>query len=70
MKIAIGDYVSVIDDTVKGVVTKIEANLVYVKDTTQMEFHYLPSELVKIEESQYNLSKYSEQEVGIKKIQK
>ena len=60
MKFKIGDFVAVLDDVVKGVISKIEVDHVFIKDDTDMEFKYLPSELVKIEEDQHELSKYSD----------
>jgi len=60
MKFKIGDFVAVLDDVVKGVVTKIEANYIFIQDNTDMEFKYLPSELVKIDENQQELSKYND----------
>jgi len=56
----IGDNASVLDDVVKGVVTKIEGNQVYIKDDTGMEFFYDVSELVKIDDNQNQLLKYNE----------
>jgi dsDNA-specific endonuclease/ATPase MutS2 len=55
-----GDTVSVLDDVVKGTVTKTEGNRVYIKDETDMEFSYDASELVKIDDNQNQLLRYNE----------
>jgi hypothetical protein len=60
MIFCVGDIVSVLDDAVKGEVTKIEKNRVYIKDDTDMEFFYDASELVKIDTNQNQLLKYNE----------
>jgi hypothetical protein len=56
----VGDTVSVLDDVVKGVVSKINGNTVFIKDETGMEFYYEASELVKIDGDQNQLLKYNE----------
>jgi dsDNA-specific endonuclease/ATPase MutS2 len=60
MIFCIGDKASVLDDVVTGEVTKIEGNLVFIKDDTGMEFFYDASELVKIDDNQNQLLKYNE----------
>ena len=60
MIFAIGDLVSVIDDVVKGTITDINDTHIQLKDDTGMIFSYLPSELVKVDENQYELAKYSD----------
>ena len=60
MAFFIGDTVSVLDDVVKGEVTKIEGDRIYIKDDTDMEFSYDSSELVKIDDNQNQLLKYNE----------
>lgn len=60
MKFCIGDIASVLDDVVKGEVTKIEGNRVYIIDNTGMEFSYDTSELVKIDNNQKQLLTYNQ----------
>lgn len=60
MKFNIGDFVAVIDDVVKGKVTKIDGDIVYITDETEMEFFYSYSELVLIKENQKELTKYND----------
>lgn len=60
MCLEIGNKVAVIDDVVKGIVTKLENDFVFVKDDSGMEFRFLRSELVKIEMDQNDLTKYSD----------
>lgn len=60
MKFCIGDIASVLDDVVKGKVTKIEGNRVYIVDNTGMEFFYDTSELVKIDNNQNQLLTYNQ----------
>ncbi len=60
MKFCIGDIAAVLDDVVKGRVTKIEGSRVYIIDETGMEFFYDTSELVKIDNNQNQLLKYNE----------
>ena len=55
----IGDNVAVIDDIVEGIVTKITKQHIFIVDHHDMEFSFLPSELVKIEEDLQELSKYA-----------
>lgn len=60
MIFSVGDTVSVLDDVVKGVVSKINGSVVFIKDETGMEFYYESSELVKIDGDQNQLLKYNE----------
>lgn len=60
MIFCIGDIAAVLDDVVKGEVTKIEGNRVYIIDETGMEFSYDSLELVKIDNNQNQLLKYNE----------
>lgn len=60
MGLVIGDSVAVLDDVVKGKVSKIEMNKVFIIDETGMEFSYSASELVKIDDNQKDLLKYNE----------
>lgn len=60
MSFVIGDFVAVLDDVVKGTITGINNTEILIKDDTGMIFSYLPSELVKIDENQHELTKYSD----------
>ncbi len=60
MNFAIGDFVAVIDDVVKGIITSINDSHIMIKDNTEMTFSYVPSELVKIDENQHEMTKYSD----------
>ncbi|WP_347174423.1 DNA mismatch repair protein MutS [Polaribacter uvawellassae] len=60
MNFVIGDFVAVLDDVVKGTITSINSTDISIKDDTGMIFSYLPSELVKIEENQHELTKFSD----------
>lgn len=60
MNFVIGDFVAVIDDVVKGTVTSINDSHVMIKDDTEMVFSYLPSELVRVDENQHEMTKYSD----------
>ncbi|CAL2104312.1 DNA mismatch repair protein MutS [Tenacibaculum sp. 190130A14a] len=60
MCLEIGNKVSVIDDVVKGIVTKIVKDRVFVKDEEGMEFCFFASELVKVEVDQNDLTKFSD----------
>jgi len=60
MTFAIGDFVAVLDDVVKGTITDIDETYIFIKDETEMVFRYLPSELVKVDTNQYDLTKYSD----------
>lgn len=56
----IGNKVVEIDGVFKGIVTKIKDNVVFVKDELGMEIQFLPTELVKVENEQRELSKFSD----------
>ncbi|MDY0781180.1 Smr/MutS family protein [Tenacibaculum sp. IB213877] len=58
MCLEIGNKVAVLDDVIKGFVIKVNNNSVIVKSEDGMEYEFLASELVKIEEDQHQLSKY------------
>ncbi|WP_417872006.1 DNA mismatch repair protein MutS [Winogradskyella sp.] len=60
MSFVIGDFVAVLDDVVKGTITGINNTEVLIKDDTGMIFSYLPSELVKLDENQHELTAYSD----------
>lgn len=60
MNFAIGDFVAVLDDIVKGTITSINDNHIMITDDTEMTFSYLSSELVKIDENQHEMTKYSD----------
>ncbi|TDQ27740.1 Smr/MutS family protein [Tenacibaculum caenipelagi] len=60
MCLEIGNKVAVLDADIRGVVTKIVGNDIFVLDNEGMEYRFLKEELVKIEVEQKELSKYSE----------
>lgn len=60
MAFTIGDSVAVLDDVVKGKVTKIDSNNIFIIDETGMEFSYLASELVKLDGNEQQLTRYNE----------
>lgn len=60
MHFKIGDFVAVLDDTLKGIVTAISNDFVSIEDSEGMLYRYRPSELVIIKDSQFQLSKYSD----------
>jgi hypothetical protein len=60
MRLEIGNKVAVIDADIRGVVTKINNEEVFVKDEDGMEYCFLRKELVKVEVDQNELSKYSD----------
>jgi len=60
MSFKIGDFVAVLDDTLKGSVVGIANELVSLKDSEGMIYGYHPSELVLIKDSQFHLSKYGD----------
>ncbi|NVJ88827.1 MAG: Smr/MutS family protein [Flavobacteriaceae bacterium] len=60
MCLEIGNKVAVLDDVLKGIVTKIEGDSISVKTTDGMIFDFNAKELVKIETEQKELSKYSD----------
>lgn len=60
MCLEIGNKVAVIDADIRGFVTKIKNEEVFVKDEDGMEYCFLRKELVKVEVDQNELSKYSD----------
>ena len=60
MRLEIGNKVAVLDDVLKGNVIKIENDVVSIKTDDGMVFNFSEKELVKIEEDQFELSKYSD----------
>ena len=60
MCLEIGNKVAVIDADIRGFVTKINNEEVFVKDADGMEYRFFKNELVKIEVDQNELSKYSD----------
>ena len=59
MVFCIGDAVAVIDDVVKGEITKIVGDDIYIQDTSGLEFVYDASELVKVDRDQSQLATYN-----------
>ncbi|CAM1339920.1 Smr/MutS family protein [Tenacibaculum aestuarii] len=60
MCLEIGNKVAVIDADIRGFVTKINNEEVFVKDEEGMEYRFFKRELVKIEVDQSELSKFSD----------
>lgn len=60
MSFQIGDKVAVLDDVIKGVVTKVSAQEVVIQDPSGFLFEFLPKELVKIDQNQNELTKFSD----------
>jgi hypothetical protein len=60
MNFVVGDFVAVLDDVVKGRIASINSTGILIKDDTGMLFNYLPSELVKLDENQHELTAYNE----------
>lgn len=60
MCLEIGNKVAVIDANVRGFVTKINKDEVFVKDDSGMEYRFFKEELVRIEQDQNELSKFSD----------
>lgn len=60
MRLEIGNRVAVLDDVIKGIVTGFVDKNVVVRADDGMMFNFLPSELVKIEHDQFELSKFSD----------
>ena len=54
----IGDTVAVIDDTIKGVVNNIEANVIIIETDDKFLLEYSESDLVLIKADQKELSKF------------
>lgn len=60
MKLKVGDKIAVLDDIVKGVITKINGDSVEIIDDAGMNFSYLSSELIKITREQSELIKFND----------
>ena len=60
MKFKIGDNVAVIDDVLKGIVSKISGKNIVVQSSDGFIFEFAPEELVVIGENQSDLSKFSD----------
>ena len=60
MKFKIGDNVAVIDDVLKGIVSKISEETIIVESSDGFIFEFAPEELVVIGENQSDLSKFSD----------
>lgn len=55
----VGDKVSVLDDDIKGVVSEVNGNTIQIKDYDGMLFFFDKSELIKIDNKQDELLRYS-----------
>lgn len=60
MRLEIGNKVAVLDDVIKGVVVEVQKDTVTIKDIDGMLYKFLPSDLVKIDVEQRELSMYSD----------
>jgi dsDNA-specific endonuclease/ATPase MutS2 len=60
MRLEIGNKVAVLDDVLKGIIINIKENVISVETDDGMVFNFSPSELVKIEREQHELSKFSD----------
>lgn len=60
MRLEIGNRVAVLDDVLKGVVINVLDDKIIIETEDGMEFSFLPSELVKIDQEQRELTKYSD----------
>ncbi|MEQ6122916.1 Smr/MutS family protein [Pseudotenacibaculum sp. MALMAid0570] len=60
MRFEIGAKVAVIDDVLKGIVTSVNGDTIYVKDSEGMIYQFHSDELVMIKEDQRELTKYSD----------
>ncbi|PQJ74061.1 DNA mismatch repair protein MutS [Polaribacter gangjinensis] len=60
MRLEIGNKVAVLDDVLKGIITKIDGKNVQIRTDDGMILSFLATELVKIEKDQYELSKFSD----------
>ena len=60
MRLEIGNKVAVLDDVLKGVVTKVDGNKISIETEDGMIFVFWASELVKIDKSQHEMSKFSD----------
>ncbi len=55
-----GNKVAVLDDVLKGTVVAVNADVISIEDADGMIYQFHPSELVKIETEQHELSKFSD----------
>jgi len=60
MPFTVGDTVAVLDDVLKGIVVKVDATTIQVKDVDGMLYQFSPSELVKIGIAQHKMASFSE----------
>ena len=60
MRLEIGNKVAVLDDVLKGIVVAINEKIISLQTDDGMIFSFKASELVKIEEDQFEMSKYSD----------
>lgn len=60
MRLEIGNKVAVLDDVLKGIVVAVDGNSITIETEDGMLFKFTENELVKIEEDQYELSKFSD----------
>ena len=60
MRLEIGNKVAVLDDVLKGIVTKINGDEISIKTEDGMQFNFLASELVKIDREQHELTKFTD----------
>ncbi|WP_334058598.1 Smr/MutS family protein [Polaribacter sp. P097] len=60
MRLEIGNKVAVLDDVLKGIVVAVDGNSITIETEDGMPFKFAENELVKIEEDQYELSKFSD----------
>lgn len=61
MKIfSIGDKVAVLDDNIKGIISKVSDNQIVIKTDDGFSMDFTPNELVKIDREQIELSKFSD----------
>jgi len=77
MCLIIGSKVAVLDDIITGVVIKIEGNKISIKDSAGMVYFFDKVELIKVDDAQDDLLRYSSmddkflrQKKQIKKIKK
>ncbi len=60
MRLQIGNKVAVLDDVLKGKVTNIKGDVVFVETTDGMELTFRSSELVRIDVEQHELTKFND----------
>lgn len=60
MRLEIGNKVAVLDDVLKGKIININGDLVSVETSDGMIFNFSESELVRIDQEQHELSKFSD----------